>query len=47
MQSPTKETSKISLIELPQALKDHRNPLYQHYTPQFGVTSSGGIYGVF
>ena len=45
MQSPTKETSKTSPIELLRALEDYRNPSYQHYTPQFGV--SGGIYGVF
>jgi len=45
MQLPTKETSKTNPIELPQALKDCRNPPYQHYTPQFGV--SGGIRGVF
>ena len=45
MQSPDKETFEISLIELLRALKDYRNPPYQYYIPQFGV--SGGIYSTF
>jgi hypothetical protein len=45
MQPPIKETIEISLIELPRAPEDHRNPSYQHHTPQFGV--SGGIHSVF
>ena len=45
MQSPDKEIFKTSLIELLQALKDHKNPPYQYYIPQFGV--SGGIYSTF
>jgi len=45
MQSPIKETLETSLIELPRALEDYKNPPNQYYTPQFGV--SGGIHSVF
>ena len=45
MQSPVKETIKMSPTELPRAPEDYGNPSYQHHTPQFGV--SGGIHGVF
>ena len=45
MQSPIKKTSETSPTGLPQAPEDHRNPSYQHYTPQFGV--GGGIHGIF
>ena len=45
MQSPTRETSKISPTEHPQALEDYRNPSHQNHTPQF--STSGGICGVF
>ena len=45
MQSPIKKTSETSPTGLPQAPEDHRNPSYQHHTPQFGV--GGGIHGIF
>jgi len=45
MQSPAEETFEISLIEFLRAPEDHKDPFYQHYTPQFGI--SKGIRSVF
>jgi len=45
MQLLIKETLETSLIELPQAPEDYKNPPNQYYIPQFGVI--GGIHNIF